>query len=190
MDHSPPGSSVHGVLQARILGWVAMPSSRGSSRPWEGRRDWTCVSYVSCIGRQVLYDYSHLGKEWVAIPFSSRSSQPGIEPRSSALQVDSLPSEPPQEPSNRWQKQAWETETCPAAPGDSVSSCHWERKKPGWSAWSEVEFFCLVLSGILTKGRQNTCQAGQSTQGTEEWRRACPALKDLTVNWTDRGSIS
>ena len=33
MDHSPPGSSVHGILQARILEWVAMPSSRGSSQP-------------------------------------------------------------------------------------------------------------------------------------------------------------
>ena len=33
MDCSPPGSSVHGILQARILEWVAMPSSRGSSRP-------------------------------------------------------------------------------------------------------------------------------------------------------------
>ena len=31
MDCSPPGSSVHGILQARILEWVAMPSSRGSS---------------------------------------------------------------------------------------------------------------------------------------------------------------
>ena len=48
---SPPGSSVHGILQARILEWVAMPSSRGSSQP----RDWTCVSYVSNIGRWVLY---------------------------------------------------------------------------------------------------------------------------------------
>ena len=40
MDHSPPGSSVHGILQARILEWVALPSSRGSSWP----RDWNCVS--------------------------------------------------------------------------------------------------------------------------------------------------
>ena len=31
VDYSPPGSSVHGILQARILEWVAMPSSRGSS---------------------------------------------------------------------------------------------------------------------------------------------------------------
>ena len=49
-DHSLPGSSVHGILQERILEWVAMPSSRGSSRP----RDRTCVSHVSCTGRQVL----------------------------------------------------------------------------------------------------------------------------------------
>ena len=47
-DCSPPGSSVHGILQARILEWVAMPSSRGSSRP----RDRTPVS---CTGRQVLH---------------------------------------------------------------------------------------------------------------------------------------
>ena len=33
MDCSPPGSSVHGILQARILEWVAMPSSRGLSGP-------------------------------------------------------------------------------------------------------------------------------------------------------------
>ena len=34
MDCSPPGFSVHGILQAKILDWVAMPSSRGSSDPW------------------------------------------------------------------------------------------------------------------------------------------------------------
>ena len=57
MDCSPPGSSVHGILKAGILESVAMPSSWGSSRP----RDWTCISYVSCIGRQVLYHQRHLG---------------------------------------------------------------------------------------------------------------------------------
>ena len=46
-----PGSSVHGILQTRILEWVAMPSSRGSSPA----RDWTHLSYVSCIYKQVLY---------------------------------------------------------------------------------------------------------------------------------------
>jgi len=33
VDCSPPGSSVHGILQARILEWVAIPFSRGSSQP-------------------------------------------------------------------------------------------------------------------------------------------------------------
>ena len=33
MDCSPPGSSVHGILQARTLEWIAIPFSRGSSRP-------------------------------------------------------------------------------------------------------------------------------------------------------------
>ena len=53
-DSATPWTAAHqvqGILQARILEWVAMPSSRGSSRP----RDQPCVSYVSCIGRQVLY---------------------------------------------------------------------------------------------------------------------------------------
>ena len=47
MDYSPPGSPVHGILQARILEWVAMPSSRGSSQP----RDQTHISNISCTGR-------------------------------------------------------------------------------------------------------------------------------------------
>ena len=38
MDCSPPGSSVHGILQARILEWVAFPFSRGSSQPRDGTR--------------------------------------------------------------------------------------------------------------------------------------------------------
>ena len=33
MNYSPPGSSVHGIIQVRILEWVAVPSSRGSSDP-------------------------------------------------------------------------------------------------------------------------------------------------------------
>ena len=48
---SLPGSSVHGILKARILEWVAMPSSRGSSPP----RDRTHVSDVSCSGTFNIY---------------------------------------------------------------------------------------------------------------------------------------
>ena len=51
MDYGPPGSSVHGILQARILEWVAISFSRASSWP----RDQTHITYVSCIGRHVLY---------------------------------------------------------------------------------------------------------------------------------------
>ena len=42
MDYSPLGFSVHGILQARILEWAVLPSSRGSSQP----RDQTSVSYI------------------------------------------------------------------------------------------------------------------------------------------------
>ena len=55
MDCSPPDSSVHGILQATILKWVAIPSPGDLPNP-------------------------------------------GIEPRSPALQADSLPSEPPEKP--------------------------------------------------------------------------------------------
>ena len=51
MDWSLPGSSVCRILQARILEWVAMSSSRWSSRP----RDWTCVC---CSGRWILYHFA------------------------------------------------------------------------------------------------------------------------------------
>ena len=58
-----PGSSVHGIFQAGILEWVAMPSSRGSSWP----RDQTCISYVSCIGRQILYHWVSRGDIYIYI---------------------------------------------------------------------------------------------------------------------------
>ena len=51
MDCSLPGSFVHVGLQARILEWVAISFSRGSSQ----LRDRTHISYVSCVGRWALY---------------------------------------------------------------------------------------------------------------------------------------
>ena len=51
MDCGPPGSYVYGIFQARILEWVAIFFSRGSSRP----RDQTHISCISRIGRQILY---------------------------------------------------------------------------------------------------------------------------------------
>ena len=59
VDCSPPGSSVCGISQARILEWVTT-SSRRSSWP----RDQTCNSYVSSIGRQVLYHFFTTSATW------------------------------------------------------------------------------------------------------------------------------
>ena len=62
MDCRPPGSSVHGLLQARVLEWVSMPSSRGSSQPW----DWT---QVSCLAggffTSATWEAPHLGHFWI-----------------------------------------------------------------------------------------------------------------------------
>ena len=51
VDCSPPGSSLHRISKARILEWVAISSSRGSSRP----RDQTSIS---CIGKWILYHWA------------------------------------------------------------------------------------------------------------------------------------
>ena len=53
MDCSPPSPSVHGISQVRILVWVAISFSRGSSQP----RDPACIS---CISRRILYQGSPL----------------------------------------------------------------------------------------------------------------------------------
>ena len=79
MDCSPPGSSIFGILQARILEWAAISFSRGSSP----LRDWTCVSYVSCIGRGLLNhvhslntvcstEFMPIGHTWCAGFFSCK----------------------------------------------------------------------------------------------------------------------
>ena len=66
MDCNPPGSSVHGISQARILKWVATSFSRGSSQP----RDRT---FISCIGRWIFLPLSHQGSphEFGGILFNS-----------------------------------------------------------------------------------------------------------------------
>ena len=62
------GSSVHGILQARILEWVAISSSRGSSPA----RDWTHVSQVSCIGG--FFTTSATWEAWKAYAHAHRAS--------------------------------------------------------------------------------------------------------------------
>ena len=53
-----------GILQARILEWVAVSSSRGSSQS----KDRTLFSFLSCVGRQVLYHWCHLGWMLLVLP--------------------------------------------------------------------------------------------------------------------------
>ena len=110
MDYSPWGRSVHGILQAKILERMSVPSSRGSSQP----RNWTSFSYISCIGRQVLYHWCHLASPLKNGDSPSKNAgvycytppgdipSPGMDLRSLTLQVDSLPPEPPGKPKNTW----------------------------------------------------------------------------------------
>ena len=74
MDYSPPGFSVHRILQARILEWTAISSSRESS--WH--RDGTLISCISCIGRRILYHWvsweAHNRGEWLLKEMPGRFS--------------------------------------------------------------------------------------------------------------------
>ena len=63
MDSNLPGSSVHGILQARILEWVAISSSRGSSQP----RDQTCTFWISCHRQEDSLPSYHLESWWRGI---------------------------------------------------------------------------------------------------------------------------
>ena len=78
MGYSPPGSSVHEILQARIPEWVAVSSSRASSLS----RNWTWVSYVFCIGRRVLYHWRHLRltSRWTKLDTDLRFSLRATDP--------------------------------------------------------------------------------------------------------------
>ena len=83
---NPIDYKVHGILQARILQWVAFPFSRLSSQP----RDWT---QVSCIAGGFFTSWAtrEAREHWrVAYPSPVDLPNPGIEPGSPALQVDSL----------------------------------------------------------------------------------------------------
>ena len=72
MDYSPPGSSVHGILQARILEWVAIPFSRGSSRdqtlvPHIAGRFFTIWAFLINKCLLSLYYLPELGAEDISV---------------------------------------------------------------------------------------------------------------------------
>ena len=82
MDCSPPGTSVHGVLQARIPGWLPFPSS--GSLPNPGIKP---MSRVCCVGRWILYScaweaqqWAYLvPRSWILLPFVHKRSQGSLE---------------------------------------------------------------------------------------------------------------
>ena len=81
IDCSPSGFSVHGIFQARILKYVAISYSRGSS--WPG--DWIHITCISWIGRRILYHECHLGSH--GFPGGSD----GKESTCSVVDLDSVP---------------------------------------------------------------------------------------------------
>ena len=125
VDHSPPGSSVHGILQARILEWTAMPPPRNlytqefnpsllfllhwqvSSLPLKVKVKVKSLSRVRLFVTSWTVAYqSPLSmrfsrqESWSGLPCHSPGDlpDPRIKPRSLTLQTDSLPSEPPGKP--------------------------------------------------------------------------------------------
>ena len=73
MNCSSPGSSVHEISQATTLKRVAISCSRGPSWP----RDWTCLPYVACIGRRILYHWRHLVAQIVKNPRAMQETWAG-----------------------------------------------------------------------------------------------------------------
>ena len=97
MDYNLPSSSIHGIFQVRILVWVAISFSRGSSQ----HRDQT---QVSCIagGFFTSWTIREAQEYWSGYPIPSPEDlpDPGIELRTPTLQADSLPAEPQEKPKN------------------------------------------------------------------------------------------
>ena len=82
MDCSPLGSSVHGIFHARILEWIAISTSRGSSQP----RDHT---HVSCISRQIFFFFLNHWANWETPQKGIRNTSDIMTP-SKVIQFTSL----------------------------------------------------------------------------------------------------
>ena len=92
MDCSPPGSSLHGILQARILGWVAIPSFRGSSQP----RGWT---WVFCIAGRFFIIWATRLRTQLLSGGSGIHTYSSLVPKSVCISCISFP------PSASWSSQ-------------------------------------------------------------------------------------
>jgi len=92
MDCSPPGPSVHGIFQARVLEWGAITFSSEVTQSCPTlATPWTVPRHAPQSMEFSRQEY------WSGLPFPSPGDlpDPGIEPGSPVLQADALPSEPP-----------------------------------------------------------------------------------------------
>ena len=78
MDCTPPGSSVHGILQARMLEWVAISFSRGSSQP-RNRTRMSCIAGGLLNYRRILYCLSYKGGDLPKMREAS-TEEPALDP--------------------------------------------------------------------------------------------------------------
>ena len=135
MDCGLPGSSVHGIPQARILEWVVDSSSKGSSQP----RDQSHIFYVSCIGGQILY---HTGSQ--SAKSQSHLSTGDCHCLSSAL-FGALNPGPNQrgemESEERWELPVWSYEKCTSI---FFWPSHTEGKWQSRSLWRNINTIHLL----------------------------------------------
>ena len=157
----PYGSTVHGILQARILEWASFSFSRGSSQP----RD---LIQVSCIAGRFFTSWAtrEAQEYWSgSIPFPADLPNLGIEPGSHALQVDSLPNE-------LWGK--------PNSPLAALFLCDCKDKFPQFHVFSFLNF---SFSSLRIMGRFFTIWAHQGSP-MEDWgQEEKGAVEDKIVGW-------
>ena len=98
MDCSPSGPSIHGIFQARVLEWDAELSLESESEVAQSCP--TLCDPVDCSLQAPPSMGFSRQEYWSGLPFPSPGDlpDPGIEPRSPALQPDALTSEPPGKP--------------------------------------------------------------------------------------------
>ena len=120
---SPPGSSVHGILQAKVLEWVAMPSSRGSSQP----RDGTHISSISSTAGR-FFKLNHQGSPYYGSPSKLICGLPGglAVRKPPAKQETGIPSLGGEDP---WRRK-W-----PSTPVFLLANSHGQWRLVGCSPW-------------------------------------------------------
>ena len=155
MDCSPPDSSVHGILQARILECVDIFFFRGSSWP----RDWICISCVSCIGRQILYHCA----TWEILPIYSQSVSRSVmsnslQPHESQHTRPPCPSPTPRVypnscPSSRWCHPAISSSVVPFSCPQSLPASE-SFPMSQFFAWGGQSTGVSALASFLPKNTQ------------------------------------